>query len=230
MEVTTQLAGPAAKGGIAVALQQPRHNHPFEKGLDAVIQDSETLCAIDDIFSTVSCASLDIRTNVAVVDIVPYICEDIKKLMIRHWRSHFVYQHKLFVRRSPLSCSAWARYGCQGRASPISGRGMVGSSRALVLEKKFGETPKFPVTVRVRHGKREFVHIRRVNGFHPSYAMNYHPHVSILRQLQILIGAEACGMMRGDWQEEKWMGELRCCCQDERLAEFSGKIKIFVPK
>ena len=29
IQVTAQLAGPAFKGGIAVALQQPRHNHPI---------------------------------------------------------------------------------------------------------------------------------------------------------------------------------------------------------
>jgi hypothetical protein len=42
IEVTAQIAGPAVKGGIAVALQQPRHNHPFEKGLNAVFEDCET--------------------------------------------------------------------------------------------------------------------------------------------------------------------------------------------
>ena len=50
IQVTAQLAGPAFKGGIAVALQQPRHNHPFEEGLDAVIRDCETLYALDDVF------------------------------------------------------------------------------------------------------------------------------------------------------------------------------------
>lgn len=75
IQVTTQLAGPAVKGSIAVALQQPRDNHPVEGGLDAVIQSCETLSTLNDIFSTVSCRSLDIRTNITVIDLLPYVSE-----------------------------------------------------------------------------------------------------------------------------------------------------------
>ena len=77
IKVTSQLAGPAIKGGIAVVLQQPRHNHPFEKGLSAVIEDCETLYALDDVFSAVSRESLSIRTNITVVDLLPYISRDL---------------------------------------------------------------------------------------------------------------------------------------------------------
>lgn len=80
IQVTAQLAGPEFKGGIAVTLQKPRHNHPFGKGLDSVIQDCETLRALDDIFATVSCGSLDIRTDVAVVDLLPYLSADIESI------------------------------------------------------------------------------------------------------------------------------------------------------
>jgi hypothetical protein len=38
--------------------------------------------------------------------------------------------------------------------------------------------------------------------------MHYHPHVSILRQLQVLTGTEICAMLRGDWEEEEWMDEF----------------------
>lgn len=70
IQVTAQIAGPAVKGGIAVALQQPRHNHPFEKGLNAVIENCETLYALYDIFTAVSCGTLDIRTDITVVDLL----------------------------------------------------------------------------------------------------------------------------------------------------------------
>ena len=81
------------------------------------------------------------------------------------------------------------------------------------LGEKFSSTPNLPVMARIRHGERGFVTIPRVNGFHPSHAMNYHSHASLLRQLQILIGAETCGMLRGDWEDEEWMDELRRRCQ-----------------
>jgi hypothetical protein len=50
IRVTAQLAGPAFKGGIAIALQQPRCDHPFDMGLDAVVEDCKTLRALHDIF------------------------------------------------------------------------------------------------------------------------------------------------------------------------------------
>jgi hypothetical protein len=82
------------------------------------------------------------------------------------------------------------------------------------LGKKFGSTPKLPVMARIRHEEHGLVTIHRVNGFHPSFAMNYHSHASLLRQLQILIGAETCGVLRDDWEDEEWMDELRSRCQN----------------
>jgi hypothetical protein len=100
---------------------------------------------------------------------------------------------------------------------------------SINVGQKFGHTPNKPVEAKIhREGKRGLVTIRRVNGFHPSYAINYHPHVSRLRQLQILIGAETCGMLREDWKEEKWMDELRSSCQDDSQAP-SGKSIYLLP-
>ncbi|KAI0120743.1 hypothetical protein BJ170DRAFT_688563 [Xylariales sp. AK1849] len=48
--VTAELAGPLSIGGIAVVLQQPRHDHPFQLGVEAVIEDCATLHALDDVF------------------------------------------------------------------------------------------------------------------------------------------------------------------------------------
>ena len=80
IQVTAQLAGLAVKGGIAVALQQPRHNHPFEKGLDAVIENCETFFAFNDVFTAVSCGTLNIRTDITVVDLLSYVSEEVTKI------------------------------------------------------------------------------------------------------------------------------------------------------
>lgn len=55
--------------------------------------------------------------------------------------------------------------------------------------------------------------IVRVNAFHPSFAMNYNPDLSCLRQLLILEVAQACGLYRGDWLNKRWMDELRERCK-----------------
>lgn len=75
--------------------------------------------------------------------------------------------------------------------------------QSIGIGKKFDITSKFPIPLGIRYGEKGFVANRKINGFHPSYAMNHHPHASILRQLQILIGAETCAMLRGDWEEEE---------------------------
>ncbi|KAJ5989688.1 hypothetical protein N7481_004898 [Penicillium waksmanii] len=162
VQVTTQLAGPAVKGGIAVALQQPRHNHPFKKGLDAVIQDCETLCAIDDIFSVVSCGTLDIRTNIAVVDLLPYMCEDIKKIDDATLEESFCASTHIICDKEPhiLLCAGKIWLPRVDKSNRLKGHGWKFES--IGVGKKFGETSKSPVTVRVRHGKRGFVDIRRV--------------------------------------------------------------------
>ncbi|KAJ5815545.1 hypothetical protein N7474_007322 [Penicillium riverlandense] len=204
-QVTTQLAGPAVKGGIAVALQQPRHNHPFEKGLNAVIQDCETLRAIDDIFAVVSCDSLNIRTNIAVVDLLPYVSEDIPEIDDVTLKESFRASTQIICDKEPDVLLCAGKIWLQKVGKFDDRKGDAWKFESIGVGGKFGNTPKLPVAAKIRHGERGFVTIRRVNGFHPSHAMNHHPHVSLLRQLQILIGAEACGMLRGDWEEEEWM-------------------------
>lgn len=52
-----------------------------------------------------------------------------------------------------------------------------------------------------------------VNAPHPSYVMNYNPHISCFRELILLEVAYACGVYKKDWVEEFWMKELRERCQ-----------------
>jgi hypothetical protein len=49
--------------------------------------------------------------------------------------------------------------------------------------------------------------------------MNYHPEYSCPRQLLFLVVAQTCGVYKGDWEEETWMGSLRTYC-----SEFSRKL------
>jgi hypothetical protein len=223
IEVTTQLAVPAFKGGIAVALQQPRHNHPFENGLDAVIENCKTLYALEEIFSAVSCMSLNIRSDVTVVDLLPYIPEDVARIDDATLEESFRTSKNIMLDKEPsvLLCAGriWLPYAVKSYKQ----KGDACKLESIGVGQRFGDSPQYPFKARIhREGKRGFVTINRVNGFHPSHAMSHHPHVSRLRQLQILIGAETCGMLRGDWEEKDWMGELRCRCQDVSTAP-SGK-------
>lgn len=222
IEVTKQLAGPDVKGGIAIVLQQPRRKHPFKEGLDAVIEDCETLRAFDEIFPVVSCGSLNIRTNIAVVDLLPYVSENIRSLDVAKLKDSFRASTQTICDKEPQILLCAGKIWLPG-ADIYKEESDACKLQSIGVGKRFGDTPKCPVTVKIRSEKGGFVGIHRVNGFHPSYAMNRLPHFSLYRQLQILIGAETCGMIRGDWEEEEWMGEIRRLCRDETARALSGK-------
>ncbi|KAK1984905.1 hypothetical protein LZ30DRAFT_710210 [Colletotrichum cereale] len=219
IQVTAQLAGPPVKGGIVVMLQQPRDNHPFGKGLAAVIDDCETLRALEDIFAVVSCGTLDFQKDIAVVDLLPYVSGDPRDFDDARLKNAFRTSTATICDKRPdvLLCAGKIMMPFK-RAKAVKGSSYLFEN--IGIGEQFGSIPKWPVRVMVRHeGQRGLVTVPKVNGFHPSHAMNYHSHVSLLRQLLILIGAEACGMYRGDWEKTResqntaWMEELRLRCQ-----------------
>lgn len=53
------------------------------------------------------------------------------------------------------------------------------------------------------------LHFHKVNAIHPGYAINHYPHGSCFRQLLILQFAKVFGIWRGEWQEERFMEEIR---------------------
>ncbi|GKT82462.1 hypothetical protein Ct61P_00312 [Colletotrichum tofieldiae] len=213
IQVTAQLAGPPVKGGIVVMLQQPRSNHPFERGLDAVINDCETLRALEDIFTVASRGTLNFRRDIAVVDLLPYVSGDPSDIDDTRLKNAFRTSTATVCDKRPdvLLCAGRIMMPFV-RAKKVKGSAYMFEN--IGIGEQFGRIPKWPARAMVRHeGQRGFVAVPKVNGFHPSHAMNYHSHVSLLRQLLILIGAEACGMYRGDWDEFMWMDELRLRCQ-----------------
>ncbi|WDK13249.1 hypothetical protein CGRA01v4_04530 [Colletotrichum graminicola] len=214
IQVTAQLAGPPVKGGIVVMLQQPRHNHPFEEGLGAVIDNCETLRALEDIFTVVSRGTLDFRKDVAVIDLLPYVSGDPRDVDDTRLKNAFRTSTATICDKRPdvLLCAGKIMMPL-GRAKTVKGDSYKFEN--IGIGEQFGRVPKWQVRALVRpEGQRGFVAVPKVNGFHPSHAMNYHSHASHLRQLLILIGAEACGMYRSDWEDSIWMDELRLRCKE----------------
>ena len=168
IQVTVQLARPAVKGGIAIALQQPRHNHPFEKGLDAVIEDCESLNALDDVFAAVSCGSLDIRTDITVVDLLPYVSEDVAEVDDAKLRESFRVSAQAICDKEPDVLLCAGKIWLPDASKFDDRKGDAWRFESVGLGEKFGSSPKLPVRARIRHGERGFVAIPRVNGFHPS--------------------------------------------------------------
>ncbi|EFQ92596.1 hypothetical protein PTT_10278 [Pyrenophora teres f. teres 0-1] len=214
IQVTTELAGPAVKGGIAITLQQPRGNHPFEEGIDNVIADCETLYALYEIFPMVSCGTLDIRSDISIIDLLPYISDDITEIDDADLTKFFNESTQAICDKEPdvLLCAGKIWLPKPDKFNKI--KGDARKLESIGFGRMFGQTPKLPVQAKIRGSNGSIVSINRVNGFHPSRAMNYYAHVSLMRQLLILICAEACGLFRDDWEDKQWMNELRSRCQE----------------
>ncbi|KEY72830.1 hypothetical protein S7711_10835 [Stachybotrys chartarum IBT 7711] len=206
VRVTKELAGPPTKGGIAIVLQQPRDSHPFDEGLDAVIKDCRSLAALADVFKTVSDGTLDIRTDVTIVDLLSYLPNEVKDLDGNTLTEAFRTMTRIICEKEPEVML------CAGRLDFNERKGEAVKFESIGVGKQFGKDRR-PATVRVHQGAHQSVSVRRVNGFHPSYAVNRRSDISVLRQLQLLIAAETCGVLRGDWKNQRWMDELRQNCQ-----------------
>jgi hypothetical protein len=214
IQITAKLADPKSKGGIAIALQQPRHNHPFEHGINAVIEDCETLCALYKVFTTVSCRTLDIRTDISVFDLLPYMPDKVADIDNAELMESFRVSVQAICDKDPKVLLCAGKIWLPEQDKYNNPKGDARKLESVGVGRTFGSTSELPDVTKIRDVDGNFVSIRRVNSFHPSYAMNYHAHVSLLRQLQIMIGAEACGILRGDWDNKDWMDELRRRCQE----------------
>jgi hypothetical protein len=212
IKVTMQLAGPPTTGGILVALQQPRDKHPYDKGVEEVIKTCETLRALQELFRVASCGTLEVGENVSVIDLLPYISQDrMKSMKAKELKEAFLSTTHVFGRKKPdiLLCCAKISRQCGDVCDESMGEAREFEHNGL------GKTFEEGVTLDFRDETDNWVRIERVNGFHPSYAVNRHPYASCFRQLQLLTVAEACGRYRGDWEEETWMSSLRSACANQ---------------
>ncbi|KAL7777386.1 hypothetical protein CFE70_007812 [Pyrenophora teres f. teres 0-1] len=168
IQVTTELAGPAVKGGIAITLQQPRGNHPFEEGIDNVIADCETLYALYEIFPMVSCGTLDIRSDISIIDLLPYISDDITEIDDADLTKFFNESTQAICDKEPdvLLCAGKIWLPKPDKFNKI--KGDARKLESIGFGRMFGQTPKLPVQAKIRGSNGSIVSINRVNGFHPS--------------------------------------------------------------
>ncbi len=182
--MTAELAGPGSTGGIAVILQQPRDNHPFQAGAKAVIHECDTLRALEEVFLVISGGKLALLHDISVIDLLPYTSND-------DWTA------------SAFRAAQWAIASkepdvvlCAGKKPlPKNLWGLKGDMFRLESKGVGAVFDEYPLT-KIRNREGNWIKIRRVNGFHSSHALNYCPESSCLRQLLFLCVAEACAVYR----------------------------------
>lgn len=207
VDVTLELSGPRTTGGITVLLQQPWKFHPYWKGIEAVVNESRTLSAVDEAFNAVSCGTISTGSSeLSIIDSLPYVRPQDKlssgdKLRIRRVTSRII-----MTKNPEIVLCMW------GQAKHSETTQTMSELRSLGVGRDFDE-PK--LSLHLGSG------IERVNSFHPSFAKNYNPYDSCFRQLLLLNVAKACRIYEGTWSEEEWMDDLKKRCRDEARAGIS---------
>ena len=195
VDFTVWLSQPSLTGGIVVLLHQPANNHPYHLGQEVTFSSCATLVALDECFSFVSCGCLTLE-NITIIDSLPYTrkkdntTSDYKR-QVRNYVLRI-----LQAKQPSIVLCMWS----EKDGVPLS----------MVKFRSLGVGKTFEKTI-VRLGSDHYS--KRVNGFHPSYALFHRPTESVFRQLLLLEIARTCGEMRGDWEEADWMQDLRQRCQ-----------------
>ena len=176
-------------------LQQPANNHPYHLGREITFKNCPTFVALNECFLSASCGYMRFE-RITIIDDLPYTRKKDKttsefRTAIRSHVANIVYAKRPFV----VLCMSQED---EDTLSPTA------------LHKSLGVGSTFRESLG-RIGPDH--HTKRINAFHPSYALYYRPNESAFRQLLLLEVARTCGELRGYWKEEAWQRELRRYCQ-----------------
>ncbi|KAK5215541.1 hypothetical protein LTR96_011099 [Exophiala xenobiotica] len=197
IDFTAWQSEPVSTGGPMAMLQQPADKHPYHRGRESTFQSCATLVALDACFKFASSGTMGLD-NVTVVDDLPYTRKkDTTTPDYRRAIRSQVLNIILAKRPSVLLCMSQER---EESPSPTARFKSLGIGMAF----------RTPI---IRLGADHY--IKRVNAFHPSYALYHRPNESAFRQLLLLEVSRTCGELRGDWKEEDWMQDLRRNCREK---------------
>ena len=198
------LAMPETKGGVLVLLQQPAPNQRYNgRDFTTIIQDCETLRAVDNVLRAVVGSSLE---ETSCFDAFPF-----QKVRIPTWSEtgYFEYNEaydvckQMILEKQPdvvLCCYQ----------SPDT------TKFDLLYSLGVGKTRTYTVKL----GTRSCI---PVNAFHPSFAVNYNKSESCFRTLYMLETLQAFHKFNGTWRESGWMDQLRAFCINRAKDIVKGK-------
>ena len=198
------LAKPETKGGVLVLLQQPAHNQQYDgRDFDTIIQECETLRAVDNVLRAVVGSSLK---ETSCFDAFPF-----QKVPVptRSETGYFEYDEAYNVCREMT----------QQKQPDV-----------VLCCYQSPDTTKFNLLYSLGVGKMRTYDVRLgdrlckpVNAFHPSYAVNYNKSESCFRSLYMLEALQAFHKVNGTWTEREWMSQLRSFCKDRAKELVRGK-------
>ncbi|KAJ5091711.1 hypothetical protein NUU61_006581 [Penicillium alfredii] len=192
-----ELAGPDRKGGVLVTLLQPPRTQTYENGYPADLASCPTTKAVNELIATATNHQLSID-EVCAFDRLPYVHGGFNNdddEVIQEAERTFEDMVRTKEPQVVLCC-----YG--QKSSLMRGEitwGLYGQGVGEVFK-----VPEFAISSDCT--------TKRVNAFHPSYAVNYYTSYSCFRRLLLLEFVQAFCLLVGPWKEEQWMRDLRSEC------------------
>jgi hypothetical protein len=196
-----ELAKPATKGGILVALLQPHQKQKFNKGFTADLHSCATTSAVSDLVETVTGGRMG-ADDVSVFDALPF-CPDGTEDGDILQDAQDVFRRMVEAKQPDvvLCCYKDPSTGVLKDLSSL-GVGKVFTEEDYLLGGDFTT--------------------KRVNAFHPSYAVHFHPTYSCFRRLLVAEFAQAFSHFSEAGLRADWVTKLREDCR-RRASELSCK-------
>ncbi|KAL3444588.1 hypothetical protein BJX65DRAFT_310775 [Aspergillus insuetus] len=190
-----ELAKPATKEGVLVALLQPHSRQAFNKGFVADLQDRATTDSVNDLIQAATGGRMGVD-DVSVFDTLPYCADSTDDVGILTLAQD-AFQEMVETKKPDVVLSCY-----QVRRSD--------TNNAIVRELSSRGVGRV-------HDKLEFVlrdgsTIKMINALHPSYAVNYNRTYSCFRRLLLVEFVQAFTHCPGAGIEENWIRELRQDC------------------
>lgn len=210
IDFTVWLSQPATISGIVAMLQQPANEHPYDQGREITFNGCDTLVSLDECFKFASSGTFGLD-QITVLDDLPYTRK----------KDETDAEYRSTVRRCVLDMIDAKRPSVvlcmsQEREHTPSATAMF---KSLGVGKTFGDS-------NIRFGRNG--QTKRINAFHPSFALYHRSYESAFRQLLLLEVTRACGELRGDWKEEPWMRHLRLDCRKKaRMSKSAVQYALF---
>jgi hypothetical protein len=196
------LAKPDLTGGLVVALQQPAKSQIFSVDVDLVRDECASLAYLNKCLKFVESAGGMETTS--VFDAFPFITDDISrnKLTKEAKMAYNTFLSMIEAEKPEVLFTCWR---------------IPGHDELWFSGKGPGRTNEID-----RLGFENGHVVRVVNGFHPSFVVNYCPNESCFRRLFAMELCKALCELNEAWEEEAWMGDLRRRCRQRTLQLILG--------
>jgi hypothetical protein len=183
---------PETKGGVVIVLRQPAEHQRYFSDHHQTVKDCDTLHAVDEVCKAVTGCGLE---RISCFDAFPFhkipVNENLDKYEEELDEAYAIFLDMIQQKQPDVVfCCYRSPHPTKYKDFQCIGIGRTFDSQVTVQGQCY----------------------TCVNGFHPSYALNYLEDKSALRSLFIIEATQAFRRAKRTWREGTWMTDVRKNC------------------